>query len=165
MALNKSWGYTPSTTPIKGTGNIMSFPISDFVVTSNVPGEVYLTNKSAPIDQPERIRYALQLIADIYKGTLIDPAYFATSKKGASFVTQSWQQMSITDPANPSFRVDLPIGYHTVIRFPDSPYLTVQDIFDGYLRHFSSQFTTADGVTADQWAAQLRGALLPKGIS
>lgn len=167
MALTKSNGYTD--TPIEGVSSL-TFPRAilnfgkDFRVKANTAGkEVVLTNITSPIDRPEKIRIAYSDIANIYSGTGVDASVSAPTKRGVSLLAQVTDVISVTDAANPDYRVDLPVSYHLVIKVPSSELLTTDDIKAGIGRLLSSLFDA--GVTSNtRLEAILRGSLVPSEL-
>lgn len=164
MAKSKSTGYTD--TPVEGVPSL-TFPRAvlnieqNFRVKSNQPGaEVVLTNITSPVDRPEKIRIAYSDIANVYSGTTIEPSLTAPTKRGVSVLAQVTETLSITDDADPDYRIDLPVSYHMVIKVPASEHITASDIQTGLGRLLSSLFDTGVSTTS-RLEAILRGSLVP----
>lgn len=159
-------GYTD--TPISGV-TALEFPRglvnygADFRTVSDAPGELVITNITSPTDRPEAFRFGYSSVADVYKGTSIDPSVFAPSRKGISLLVQLTDTYSVTDTTDAEFRVDLPISTHLVIKVPSSEYLTTAMIQTQIGRLVSGIFETgSEELTRLQ--ALLRGSLKPSDL-
>lgn len=159
-----SFGFTDSsTTPLVLNVPNLSYA-KDFAVTVEKAGETILTNITSPVDQPERIRHALEVVNNIYTGTGIDPSLFAVTKRGFSLVVGNdlIYRVSGASTSGAPWAFDLPLHYHTVVKAASSPYLPTSVIYEGLLRHFGS-FQNGDNSSA--FLEQLiRGALTPSGM-
>lgn len=164
MAKVKSDGYTD--TAIAGNP-VLTFPraslniAADLRVKSNQPGkEVVFTNITSPIDRPEKIRIAYSDVTNVYAGTGIDASVLAPTKRGISILVQVTDVMSVTDDADPDYRIDLPVSYHLVIKVPASEFITADEVKTGIGRLLSSLFDTGVSTTS-RLEAILRGSLVP----
>lgn len=128
MATQKTLGY--STNPKDLGVSFKSLLSTHFVVKRDDPGECILTNTDSPIDQPETIRFAAQELSNVYAGTSIEPTNYYAVKKGSSIVMQVKDIIRVTDSSDPTFRVDVPIEAHIVVRVPKTPYVSVNDVRD-----------------------------------
>lgn len=167
MAKEKSTGYTD--TPVSGVSEL-TFPRGilnfekDFRVKANDAGKsVILTNITSPVDRPEKIRIAYTEVANVYSGTGIEASLSAPTKKGVSVLAQITETISVTDDADPDYRVDLPVSYHLVVKVPASEHITSSDVQQGIGRLLSSLFDTGAS-DASRLEAILRGSLVPTGI-
>lgn len=167
MAKVKSTGYTD--TPIAGVTELnfarglVNFG-SDFRVKSNSAGkEIILTNITCPPDRPEKVRIGYTDVANIYAGTGVEPSISAPTKRGTQILAQITEVISVTDDADPEYRIDLPVSYHLVIKVPTSEFISGSDVLTGVGRLLSSLFDTG-AVTATRLEAILRGALVPSGM-
>jgi hypothetical protein len=159
-------GYTD--TAISGVSSL-TFPRGlvnikqDFRVKSNTGKEVVLTNITSPTDRPENIRLAYSEIANIYNGTGIEPSVASPTKKGVSVLAQVTDVLSVTDSADASYRIDLPLSAHLVIKAPSSEFITSAQVQTLIGRLLSSLFDT--GVTTTtRLEAILRGSLVPSEL-
>lgn len=164
MAITGKWGYTDDGDTITITVPKMDYK-SNFSLLVDDPGNVELTNVTTPLDQPEVLRYSLDNVSNIYAGTSIDPAFFATSKLGKSLLMKNEEIYRVTNSGETDglmpTSVDLPIWYHTVIRTPVSEYLTAKTLYDGLCRHIAMMVKeVADGSLLNML---LRGSLNPQG--
>lgn len=167
MAKVKSMGYTD--TPVSGVSSL-TFPRAilnfdkDWRVKSNNAGkEVVLTNITSPVDRPEKIRIAYTDVANVYNGTDIEPSVAAPTKRGVSILAQVTETISVTDDANPDYRLDLPVSFHLVIKVPASAEITAADVQNGIGRLLSSLYDTGVSSTS-RLEAILRGALVPSEL-
>lgn len=164
MAKVKSLGYTD--TAIDGNP-VLTFPRgsvnieADMRVKANQPGkEIILTNITSPVDRAEKIRIAYSEVSNVYTGTGIDASLLSPTKKGVSVLAQLTETISITDDADASYRIDLPVSYHLVIKVPSSEHINAADVQTGIGRLLSSLFDTGV-MTTGRLEAILRGSLVP----
>lgn len=74
---------------------------TDFVKTENTPNEVIISNKtSLDIESPEQIRYAYNIVKDVYKDTDIDVSAQAPLKRGVQVMTELKTKYRATIPKN-----------------------------------------------------------------
>lgn len=167
MAKVKSTGYTD--TPIEGvtslnfTRGLLNFE-KDFRVKSDTAGqEVIITNLTCPIDRPEKIRLSYSDVANIYNGTGVEASVCSPTKRGVSILAQLTEVISITDSADPDYRIDLPVSYHLVIKVPTSDQLSAVDIQTGLGRLLSGLYNTGS-LDTTRLEAILRGSLRPTSL-
>lgn len=134
---------------------------ADMATVQEEPGEVIITDPSAPIDRPHTLRYAVQNVNNVYSGTSIDPSVYAPTRRGVSLVIQNNVVASVTDTNDSSYRVDLPISAHLVIKVPASDYLTSGQIYDIIRELYSGLY---DQSGSPKIGALIRGALKPNEI-
>lgn len=161
----KSIVYNRTDTPISGVTSL-TIPIglvnygADFRVKSNEPGEVVITNLTSPTDRPEKFRFAMSDIKDIYRNSGIDPSLYAPSKRGISILGQLTDVWTVVDSADPSYDVALPMEAHIVMKIPASDYITADMVLAFLGRTVNSLLET--GVNnSNRLKALLRGSLLP----
>lgn len=161
MAYSLNKGYTDSITTPK-TVSIPDLKYStDFKVSTDVPGEVIMTNVTSPLDRNETIRFALTNVKDIYSNTGVDPSCMAASHQGISLVAQVSDVWRYADAAVPTAAVvDLPISAHLVIKAPKSSFLAADDYLAIAQRAFALLFATGS-VTSGRLMSLLKGALDP----
>lgn len=167
MAKVKSLGFTD--TPIDGVTSLtfdrglLNFS-KDFRVKSNNAGkEVVLTNITSPVDRPEKIRVGYSDVTNIYSGTGVEPSVLAPTKRGTQILAQVTEVISVTDDADPDYRVDLPVSYHLVIKVPASEHITATEVNTGIGRLLSCLFDSGSTSTS-RLEAILRGALVPSEL-
>lgn len=159
-------GYTD--TAISGVSSL-SFPrglvnfTKDFCVQKNGTTDVTLTNLTCPVDQPERFRFAISDIANIYANSGIDASVWAPNHQGQSLLIQVSEVISVTDSADPSYRVDLPVTCNITIKSPKSGLVTADHLLTLLGRAVSGAFevgsTTNDGMKRLE-----HGSLVPAGL-
>jgi len=161
----KSILYNRTDTPVSGVTSL-SIPIgvlnfgADWAVRSELPGEVILTNLTSPIDRPEKFRFAMSDIKDIYRNTGIDSTLYAPSKRGSSVLCQLIDTWTVVDSADPSYEVALPVEGHIVMKIPANELVTADMVIAFIGRLIDGLFNT--GVTdGNRLKAMLRGSLLP----
>lgn len=158
--------YT-DTTVTGGTAVSLTLPqlnyAADFRVTKDEPSEAIVTNLTSPIDQPERIRWAHNNVADVYKNTGIDPTLYYASRRGTQFLCQLTDVYSVTDSADASYLAMLPVEAHLVLKVPNNDLIS-PEIAEGIVtRMLAGLYET----TAGQYTrlrSLLRGALLPADL-
>lgn len=167
MAKVKSWGVVD--TPIEGVSNL-TYPRevlnlgTDFRVKSENAGkEVVLTNITSPADRPEKIRISYSDVANIYSGTGIEASVLAPTKRGASVLVQLTDVVCVTDSVDPTYRIDLPLSVHTVLKYPVSEHINAADIQKSLSRLLSALFDSGS-TTATRLESILRGSLTPKEL-
>jgi len=163
MAISTTWNYTAAAATKQPT-----IPDVDFSTFSGDDGkskksDVWITNSTSPLDSPETVRYAIQNIGNIYNGTDIQPAYFATSKAGRQLLIQLNDVLTATDSADPTYRMDLPFSGHVVLKFPTNAVVTSSMLLAFYERLVSMAFATG-AVTDSRLEVMMRGTLKPSNL-
>lgn len=164
MSKSLSLGYTDTAfgSPLGAT---FVFPrryinlTADWAVKSNTPGEAIMTNITSPADRIEKIRIGFSEVADIYKGSGIDPAYYAPSRKGVSVVSQITEVGRITESTDASF-VDVPLSAHLVIKAPSNELITVA-VVQTLLSGLISTLFPENSIATTRLNAMLRGVTVP----
>lgn len=133
---------------------------ADWRVRSDEPGEVIITNLTSPIDRPEKFRFAMNDIKDIYRNTGIDPTLYVSSRRGASVLCQLIDTWTVIDSADPSYEQVLPVEGHIVLKIPAAEIITADMIVTFVGRLISGLFATGS-MTSDRLKAMFRGSLLP----
>ena len=136
---------------------------ADFRTKENGTDEVKIVNTTAPIDRPETIRFAYSEIKDVYKNTDIDPSAYATSRKGVQILAQINEVFSLTDDTDATYRVDLPVQAHVVIKVPACEYITSSDVL-GLVDRLNGCLFDAQTMDASRLQALLRGVLEPSEL-
>jgi hypothetical protein len=148
-----------------GTGETttgLTVPLFDYSTVFNkktdAAGECALTNTSSPMDRPEILRYKYQEIADVYKNSGVDPGYRAPSAKGRQILIQLNDIWKLVDSGDTSFRVDLPVQVHMVMRVPESEYIT-RDVLMAWFYRLAG--ATLDAAATGKLDVLMKGALVP----
>lgn len=163
MAQTINPGYTdtaiagvPSLTFPRGLVNYKA----DFRVQKNGTNDVTLVNLTSPVDRPERFRFAISDVANIYTNSGIDSSVWAANRQGQSLLIQVSEVYSVTDSTDPSFRVDLPIVCNITLKTPKSAFITTDVILSLLGRAVSGAFET--GSTSTDGIKRLEhGSLVP----
>lgn len=166
MSQTISTGYTD--TAISGVTSL-SFPRglvnykADFRVQKNGTNDVTLVNLTSPVDRSERFRFAISDIANIYTNSGIDPSVWAANRQGQSLLIQVSEVLSVTDSADPSYRVDLPMVCNITLKTPKSGLITSDMIMTLLGRAVSGVFET--GSTSTDGLKRLEhGSLVPADL-
>lgn len=151
-------GVTSLTLPLA----VLNFG-ADFRIKSDEPNEAIITNLKSPIDRPERFRFGMSEVKDIYKNAGIDASLYAPSRRGASVLCQLTDVWTVTDSVDPSYEVALPIEGHIVLKVPANENVTTEMIKAFIGRLCAGLFETGDSGTT-RLNSLLRGSLLPKDL-
>lgn len=166
MSKSTSVGYTDTA---DGGATTQSFTRAnlhwdtDFTVTSDGDSKCLLVNKTSPLDQLEKIRMESSNIADVYKGTSIDPTVYAPSRQGTSIVCQVMDVLRVTDTTDAAYQVDLPLSAHIVLKVPLSTHITADHVLAVAGRALSCLFDS-NSTANTRVAAMLRGSMTPSGL-
>jgi len=136
---------------------------ADFKVKSDEPEEAILTNLTSPVVYPERIRYSVSDVANIYAGSSVEPSLYSPTKRGTSLLAQVSETWKVTDSGDASYEVALPVSAHLVIKVPNHELVTPAAIQTLLGRLISSLYDTGDLTTA-RLTALLRGSLKPSDL-
>jgi hypothetical protein len=115
------------------------------------------------LDRPETIRFAYQGIADVYKGTGIDPSVYASSRKGFSVLVQVNDTISVVD-SDTKKRVDLPISAHLVFKGPQHEAVSGEVIRQLIARVIGALYEEGAATPDARINSLIRGAVLPKAL-
>jgi hypothetical protein len=156
-------GFT--NTPITGgvAKSIALDPINfgaDFRVFKDTSDELWLTNVTSPIDRPERVRYAMKEVKNVYQGTDVSLSAQAASRKGVNLHVQLQQNFATTEVDRV---VHLPVTTSITIKVPASANIDAAEVKSSVSRLLSTLFETGSD-KPDRLAALLRGSLEPTDI-
>lgn len=163
MSKSISYGYVD--TPIPGVGEL-SLPravvnfSSDYRTREDEPDNVILTNLTAPQGKPESFRFAYSEVADVYKGTNIEPALRTQTKRGVQVLVRVDETWQVKDSADPTYEVALPVSAHLVLKIPNSDMITSEQVEYLVGRLVSGLFNSGETGT-DRLTSLLRGSLKP----
>lgn len=161
-----STGYVD--TPISGVTELslnrglLNFGV-DFKVKSDMPGEAVITNLTSPVVYPEKIRFSSTDVVNVYSGSSIEPSLYAPTKHGVSLLAQISEIWKVTDSADPTYEVALPVSAHLVIKVPNHELVTPAAIQVLLGRLVSTLYETGSDETT-RISALLRGSLKPSDI-
>lgn len=166
MAQSISYGYTD--TAISGVTSLtlprglINFK-SDFSVQKNATTDITLVNLTSPVDRPEKFRFALSNVDNIYANTGIDPSVWGATKQGQSLLIQLTEVLSVTDSVDPSYRVDLPVQCNISLKVPKNSLVTPEYLLTLIGRAVSGAFGT--GETSTNGIKRLiHGSLIPADL-
>lgn len=160
--------YNRTDTAIGGVSSL-NLPLAilnygaDFVKEVDEPGEGILTNITSPVGLPERIRFAVSPVNDVYKNTGIDPTMWAPTRRGVTVLVQVQNTWTVTDTDDPKFRIAFPITGHTVLRVPQNELITA-DVLKAFLGRVNDGFFNSGVVTSERISSLMRGSMLPAGL-
>lgn len=163
MAKTISKGYTDTITATKNVAIPDLDYDADFRVKSQDPGSAILANITSPLDRTETLTFGYSEIKDVYKDQSIDSAVQPASHKGVQILAKVTDVFSLTDSSDASYRVDLPVSAHVVIRVPACEYISTGDIQGLAMRAVAGLFDTGK-IDTTRLASLLKGALVPKEL-
>ena len=166
MAKSVSVGYTDTAIVGNPVLNLLRGSVNfgaDFRVKQESPNEVILVNLTSPVDRPEKFRFSYSEVANIYSGTDVDPSVYAPSKRGVSVLCQLTETLSVTDDTDPSYRVDLPISAHLVLKLPANENITATMLQTIFARMASGLYATGL-TTTSRIDSMVRGSLKPSDV-
>lgn len=160
-------GYTDTAlSPDPGALNLTRAPLNfsaDYRKKVDVAGEAVLVNITSPNDRIEKIRFASTDVADVYKGSGIDQAYYSTSKKGVSVVIQLTEVLRVLESTDAAYAVDLPLSCHLVLKVPNHELITAT-VVETAIKRLLSGLYGQGATTSTRLASLLKGSLLPSEI-
>lgn len=165
----KVLSFVTTDTPISG---VTTNPIeiakvnfgADFVEkVSPAKGEVLLTNTTAPLGLSETYRYAIQPIADVYKGSEIEPSLRTAGKRGLSLVIQHNCVLRETDPSDPTYERYVPASAHTVLKIASTESMTADKAL-GLFQRLLAPFFETGAHTSARLGQLVRGVLKPSDV-
>lgn len=136
---------------------------ADFRVTKDAAGEAIIANIAAPIDMPERFRFAHNSIVDVYRNTGIDPTMYYASRRGTQILCQLTDVYSVTDDQAPEYQALLPVEAHIVVKVPNNELITAEMAEQLITRMLAGLYETTSP-RHTRLSAMLRGALLPAAL-
>lgn len=136
---------------------------SDFCVVTDTPGEAVLSNKTSPVDAPERLRFAMSTVKDVYQNTDIDPGTYSPSKRGSQILVQLNEVWTKSDATLASYKINLPVSGHIVLKVPNDSDLTADMLIAFVGRLVSGLFETGSA-TNNRISALLRGSMIPTDL-
>lgn len=134
--------------------------------SADLPNKKYqtvVTNLTSPLSAPEVFRFSTQDLNNVYSGSGVDPSYYAPTKQGVSLLSQLTEIWTVTDSADSSYRVDLPVSCHIVIRIPKNENITPAMVETLFGRACSGFYNTGLATT-ERLQAMLRGSTKPSDL-
>lgn len=142
--------------------SVVNFPI-DFTPKSRTAKEVILTNLTSPLGAVETVRFAVNDVANVFTGTGVAPTVWTPSKHGVSVLIQLNDIFTVSDSVDATFRQDLPVSGHIVLKVPDHELLT-GDVLKAFLGRLTDCAFNSGVVGSERLAALCRGSLLPNDV-
>lgn len=166
--MSKTVSYNFTDTDISGVSSLnlqrglVNFG-ADFKVKSNEPGEAIITNLTSPLSFPEKFRFGVSEVTDVYKGAGLDSSLFAPSRRGVSILGQVTEVWTVSDSTDATYQVALPVSAHIVIKVPNNENITPLMVQTLIGRLLSGLYETGSTGTT-RIAGLLRGSLLPQDV-
>lgn len=155
-------------TPVSGV-TTLSFPRgipnfkADFCVTTDGPGEAIISNKTSPVDSPEKFRFAMSTVKDVYQNSEIDPGTFSPSKRGSQILVQLTEVWTKSDATNASYKINLPVSGHIVLKVPNDSDISA-DMIQAFLGRLVSGLFETGSENNLRLNALLRGSMIPTDL-
>lgn len=165
--MSMDFGYTNSTTsPVTPARVLSPEPLNfgaDFRVLKDTGSEVILTRINSDLSDPETIRYSFSEIADIFKGSSVEPP------SGAGVIGQTIKGCSVLVQLNTTggdalSGITFPISAHLVLKVPYGPDTNANNIQQVLQRLLGALYDTGTEVFDSRISALLRGAVTPKDL-
>lgn len=156
IQLSGKTSLTINGTPYTGT---------DLAVVKSDGVETIFTDTTSAVDRHRTIRLGSSNIPNIYAGSDVDKPYQANSTQGRQLLGTIKDVWSLTDSADPKFRVDLPVTCNITLKFPMCEYITQEALLGLLSDTVSALYTTGTTENAMSLIEPLsRGATNPKGL-
>lgn len=136
---------------------------ADYCVMTDDPGEAIISNKTSPVDAPERLRFAMSTVKDVYQNTEIDPGTYSPSKRGSQILVQLTEVWTKSDATNASFKINLPVTGHIVLKVPNDSDISA-DMIIAFLGRLVSGLYETGSLTNSRINALLRGSMIPADL-
>lgn len=163
ISVNHTDTAIPGVTSLSLSRGLVNYGADFRVKKFNTDGELVLTNLTSPTAFPEKFRFAVSPVNNVYTGSGLEPSVHAPTKRGTSVLCQLTQNYSVTDSDDPTFLIGLPISAHLVLKIPDYPLITPVMINTLVGRLVSGLFETGDEGTS-RIKSLLRGSLTPTDL-
>jgi len=153
-----------ATSPVTGArADIAPVPTNyaaDWRVVSEKPGEVIVTNITAPVTKPETLRFAWSSVADVFKGSPLMASgveLAGDSKAGVSILVQ----LNTVGYDSGATAALFPVSANLVLKIPCGPAPTAADVLVLIKRLLGHLYGTKDTTIATRMDSLLRGVLTP----
>lgn len=166
MTITINKGYQADGTPATLTTTVHHFPTT-FAKREASAGESVLVNTGSPTDRLEVVRTAIKDVKNIYNGTGIIPGFQSPNQTGRQLLVQINETWAKVDSVDASYRQDLPVQAHLVIKLPNEALISENDVVE-LVGRLVGLLSESDGSTeptiTSRLVALLRGALTPAGL-
>lgn len=166
MAKQLSVNYTdtaiPDVTSLDFARGLVNFG-ADFKVKAEGADDLTLTNLTSPVVYPEKMRFSVSDVANVYSGSSVEPSLYSPTKRGVSLLVQVNEMWKVTDTVDPSYEVALPVQAHLVIKVPNHELVTPAAVETMVGRLISCLYETGSEDTT-RLTAMLRGSLKPSDL-
>lgn len=160
---SKSYGFTDtkSATPLEVQVPQIDYA-SDWTLLSQTADQVTLVNTTTPVDQQYTARFAIQNVANVYKGRPdIDPVMFGPIKRGKSLVLDTNLVLRFTNDQTGE-TTDYPVRTYTVCQWPVTAGIEASDIRTSIMQNLGLFFDGSN--TNDRIDELIRSALRPSEV-
>lgn len=116
-------GVTAVTHPVQ----VLNF-VADFATIEDVPGQVTITDITAPADRPSKIRIAQRERTNVYAGTSIDSGVFLPNKRGTDTLVEVTEVWEGTDTVLTDVLYHFPVRCAVSFTVPATEYVTSTEV-------------------------------------
>lgn len=148
MALSLSTGSAQ--TSVGATLTPLYRPAASYVCSRDVPGESIFANSAAALDQPNTVRFAVNTVADMFKGSDLNVVENQV-KSGLSMLAQVTEVWKVDDAADALASLYYPASAHMVIRVPNDALVTSTVVADFVRRLLGTVLLDSDDTLAQGW--------------
>jgi hypothetical protein len=164
MARVLSYGYTPTTSATRSVALQDLDFANDFAKMSDERDEAIVTNVDCPVAYPETMRFMTEDVANIYRGTGIDPSLYSNVKQGKKILVTLRDTWKISDSADASYEVALPLSGNLTLRVPNSGDIATSDLYHFCVRLISGIFQETGNPDGTRIVELLRGVQIPSSL-
>jgi hypothetical protein len=166
MSYSTAWNYATTDTSISTETTLaIAVPVfsQDFVKRETRANEAVISNLTSPLGAVETVRFAYQRVANIYKGTGIEPAMYSPTKTGFSVLAQVNDILVVTD-SDTALQTYLPFSAHLVLRGPQHAAIQGSHLVSMLQRLCSMLYEQSATSPESRLLALSRGAVLPRAL-
>lgn len=125
-------------------------PAASYVCSRDVPGEALFVNSAGALDQPNTVRFAVQTISDLFKGSDLTPSEYQT-RSGLSMLAQVAEVWKVDDAADALASLYYPASAHIVVKVPNDALVTSTVVADLVRRLLGAVLLDNDDTLAQGW--------------
>lgn len=147
MAIALSTG-TGQSTNVTAAQTLLMPAVGNYRLLSQKPDEAVFVYASGALDQPNKLRHAVQKVSNAFANTGVAPDS-GQRTEGLSLLSQVIETWKVEDAANTAFNpYYLPVSGHMVLKFPQDALIT-STVLEAFMRRvFGSIFASAAATLA-----------------
>lgn len=156
MAIESNFGFTNKTDAKSSITPTALGVVTNYALVEDEPTRCVITNKTAPVDQGERVSYSVTPLKSV--STDQDILYPARVQNAVQYQVRIEEILTDTSTTDPTFRVDQPIVAWLTIRHPMSSDIT-DEVLQTVLKRLLGACVKGDGSL--RFSDLMRSALKP----